>query len=266
MYLACAENGQTFRELAGGAGVGTFGGSEDHTQILNANPGKLSWFQFCPTRHKEDLPFPEDLGLVIAHSGVLAEKTGAAMEQYNLASRRARLAVARYNEHFGTRHQLLREIVDEEGGREETMLAKARTALNGASNDASLDLIGRFLQFYQEDRQLIPQTARALATRNYPVLGGLIDRSHVLSRTYLRNIVPEIDELQRSARKLGAIASSGFGAGFGGSVYAVVPKAGQGDFVEKWRASYEAFFPERAAAAEFFPVAVSGRAGEVFAG
>ena len=37
-YLATIENGQTFRKLAGDNGVGTFGGSEDHTAILCAKP------------------------------------------------------------------------------------------------------------------------------------------------------------------------------------------------------------------------------------
>ncbi len=33
-YLGTVENGQTFGPLAGDKGVGTFGGSEDHTAIL----------------------------------------------------------------------------------------------------------------------------------------------------------------------------------------------------------------------------------------
>ena len=33
-YLACIENGRTWRGLAGSRGVGTFGGSEDHTAML----------------------------------------------------------------------------------------------------------------------------------------------------------------------------------------------------------------------------------------
>ena len=33
-YLGCIENGQSFRELEGSAGVGTFGGSQDHAAIM----------------------------------------------------------------------------------------------------------------------------------------------------------------------------------------------------------------------------------------
>ncbi len=48
VYLACAENGQSFRGLEGDAGVGTFGGSEDHAAILNGRPSRLSLFEFSP--------------------------------------------------------------------------------------------------------------------------------------------------------------------------------------------------------------------------
>ena len=34
-YLGCNENGQTFNGLVGDKGVGTFGGSEDHTAIMS---------------------------------------------------------------------------------------------------------------------------------------------------------------------------------------------------------------------------------------
>ena len=36
-YLGCNENGQTFNGLVGDKGVGTFGGSEDHTAIMSCN-------------------------------------------------------------------------------------------------------------------------------------------------------------------------------------------------------------------------------------
>jgi len=33
-YLGCIENGQSFRELSGSSGVGTYGGSQDHAAIF----------------------------------------------------------------------------------------------------------------------------------------------------------------------------------------------------------------------------------------
>jgi len=57
-------------------------------------------------------------------------------------------------------------------------------------------------------------------------LGGLVDRSQELTTTHLRNQVPETIFLAKAAREEGAIAASAFGAGFGGSVWALVPKEG----------------------------------------
>ena len=47
-YLGTVENGQSFGPLAGDRGVGTFGGSEDHTAILCAQPGRVSQYSYCP--------------------------------------------------------------------------------------------------------------------------------------------------------------------------------------------------------------------------
>ena len=49
-YLGCIENGQSFKSLTGDGGVGTFGGSEDHTAILASRPGHLKQYSFCPVR------------------------------------------------------------------------------------------------------------------------------------------------------------------------------------------------------------------------
>lgn len=265
MYLACVENGQTFRELVGGKGVGTFGGSEDHTEILNGRPGMLSIFRFCPTVHKADLSFPPELGAVIAYSGVKAEKTGKALEEYNLASRRAGLVVECYNRCYGREHTLMRNLI-EEGREEEELLTRIADAVRSFPEPAeNLDLPGRFHQFYEEDQNIIPDAARAFVRSAFDEVGAAIDRSHELSRTYLWNIVPEVDFLQKTARDLGAAASSGFGAGFGGSVYAIVPRGAGEQFVEGWRRRYLARFPHHRDASHFFVSRPSGSAGELFA-
>ena len=85
-YVATIENGRSFGELAGDRGVGTFGGSEDHTAILFARAGTLSEYDFSPLRHEADVPWPREYVLAIAVSGVIAEKTGAAREKFNRAA------------------------------------------------------------------------------------------------------------------------------------------------------------------------------------
>jgi galactokinase len=58
--------------------------------------------------------------------------------------------------------------------------------------------------------------------------------------------------LARSARALGARASSAFGAGFGGSVWALVAEAESDAFTKRWAETYRRDFPAAAPRAVFF--------------
>ena len=69
--------------------------------------------------------------------------------------------------------------------------------------------------------------------------------------------------LAESARKLGALAASAFGAGFGGSVWALVRRSEADDFLDAWRQHYTECFPERADDAELFHSRPSSCAHEI---
>jgi galactokinase len=79
-YLGTVENGQSFGDLVGDRGVGTFGGSEDHTAILCSRPDQLRQYSYCPVRLERYVTMPVEYVLAIASCGIAAEKTGAAME------------------------------------------------------------------------------------------------------------------------------------------------------------------------------------------
>ena len=79
-YYACIENGAAFGTLAGDAGVGTHGGSEDHAAIMTAVPRHLSAFAFVPPRFIAGARVPDQWAFVIAPSGARAQKTGAARD------------------------------------------------------------------------------------------------------------------------------------------------------------------------------------------
>jgi galactokinase len=84
------------------------------------------------------------------------------------------------------------------------------------------------------------------------VFGGVVARSQAGAERLLRNQIPETIGLVASARSLGAIAASAFGAGFGGSVWALVP-AGEADrFRASWEGDYRRRFPDAAASSELF--------------
>jgi galactokinase len=250
MYLACTENGQSFRNLRGGKGVGTFGGSEDHTAILNCREGALSLYQYAPTVFKAEAAWPTDWALVIAFSGVRAEKTKEALEKYNLASRRASLAVRAYNRIGGKKLQTLADIeVETRGFSASSWLKKLKSV---APEEKTLDLPGRVKQFLIEERETTPKAFEALVWRNLEAFGDAISASHEASSRLLWNIAPEIDFLQEAALKLGAIGSSGFGAGFGGSAFAVTRAKNAATFATAWRQEYAGRYPQRKREAAFF--------------
>lgn len=200
---------------------------------------------------EREIPFPDGMEMVIASSGVEAVKTGPALEKYNLASIRARKAAEAYNRSAGTTCKNLRDVAVHAGpdGLSDAMDAIERGATD---EDAGLDLPGRFEQFYREDQQIIPAVGDALSAGNVEAIGELVDASHAGARTGLKNLIPETDFLQQSARKLGAVASSYFGAGFGGSVWAMITKDNAEEFRTTWERTYAEHFGEPAKRAEFF--------------
>ena len=67
-YLGALEAGASFGDLQGSSGVGTHGGSEDHTAILTGRPGMLSAYRYVPVRHLRDVAMPAVWSPVIATS------------------------------------------------------------------------------------------------------------------------------------------------------------------------------------------------------
>ena len=249
-YLGCLENGRDFRSLPGDRGVGTLGGSEDHTAILCCRPGELVQYVFCPVRRERAVPLPEDWTFVVASSGVASDKTGSVREKYN------RLSLA-----SGVVLDLWREAT----GREDRSLFAAATStpdapqrmreILGDSSHRDFSarvLLDRFDQFFQESVEIVPEAAWALARGDAAAFGNLVDRSQALAELRLGNQVPETAVLARGARSLGAVAASAFGGGFGGSVWALVSAGDAEAFRSHWGKAYSHVFAASAARAEFF--------------
>ena len=249
-YLGTVENGQTFGSLAGDAGVGTFGGSEDHTAMLCCKSGKLSQYSFCPVVHERDVAMPAGYVFAVGSTGVAAEKTGDAREKFN---RLSRLTVG------------VAEVWRQATGRDDPHMAAAVTSapdavekVRGVVRAAQLDeftgedLLERFEQFHAESVEIIPAAAEALAEREMGRFGQLVDWSQHLTETLLKNQVAEQIELARTARALGAAAASAFGAGFGGSVWAMVAENQAEQFLARWAAAYHKAFPQHAERSCFF--------------
>lgn len=249
-YLATVENGEDFGALRGDRGVGTHGGSEDHTAMLCARPGQLVQYAFAPVRFERALPLPPGHRFVIAASGVRAEKTGAARERYNRAAALMRLAAELWRDATGRADPTVGAALDADpdaAGRLRAILADARDA-----RVAPELLVARVEHFLAEDREIVPAAGDALTRGELTRFGALVDRSQALAERLLGNQIEETIYLARSARDEGAVAASAFGAGFGGSVWALVEAVAADGFEARWRAGYTARFPERAVGALFF--------------
>jgi galactokinase len=245
-YLGTVENGKTFGTLAGDAGVGTFGGSEDHTAILCSSSDQLKQYSFCPIRHEKTVHFPDNHFFVIASSGVVAEKTGAALELYNRASRLAGATASALSKGVGESVDHIAAAVGRRGP--ETL----RGFLRGEEGEfSSEDLLDRFDQFLIESEELIPHATRAMSENNLASFANDVFRSQETGARLLKNQVEQTEWLARRAVELEAMGASAFGAGFGGSVWALVNGDTVSGFVDTWHTDYIARFPEFESACKF---------------
>jgi galactokinase len=242
-YAASIENGRSFRGLAGERGVGTEGGSEDHTAILCSRPGYLAQYAFCPTRRERSIALSAELTFVIGVSGVAARKTGEAREDYNRAARNAQRALDRWRADTGRGDETLAAAVASSAD----AAARLRHLL---ADDA--ELADRFEQFVEESTVLVPSAADHLASGALDAFGRVAARSQDLAERLLRNQVPETISLARLAREQGALAASAFGAGFGGSVWALAELADAPALLDRWQQAYRAAWPAAAPRSRFF--------------
>ena len=248
-YLGTIENGSSFGALSGSHGVGTFGGSEDHTAILNAVAGALSRYSYCPVEFHENLPLGDEYTFSIACSGVVAPKTGTAREKYNRMSRRASVILELWRRNTGRDDANLAAAVASEPD------ARGRFAgiLTAGSDDLSAEeLTTRLDHFLAENYEIIPAACEALRCGNMEEFGHHVARSQELADTLLGSQVPQTVFLARAARELGARAASSFGAGFGGAVWALVRRDGAEAFADQWAQRYAEAFPTESKAASFF--------------
>ena len=255
-YLGSVENGQPFGTLAGDHGVGTFGGSEDHTAILCSEPGHVGHFAFCPGRRIASLPVPDGFTFAVASSGIVAQKTGNARERYNRASLLVGEILRLWREATGERHETLGAAVRSGPGAPGRLESIVRQG--GSQTFSSGDLARRLAHFLLENETLVPAAARALADGDPVEFGRVTDDSQRGAEDLLGTQVPETIALARMARELGATAASAFGAGFGGSVWALVSGADARTFPQRWRARYQAVASSRVGARSTFFLTAAG--------
>ncbi len=249
-YLATIENGQSFGLLLGDRGVGTFGGSEDHTAILCAQPHHVSRYAYCPVEFQEVIPVPAGHVFAIGVSGVVAEKTGAAQHQYNRASRMASAVIELWNRETGRRDRHLTAAVTSSPGAAGELAEIVAKCRHDQFEPPALS--DRLQHFVAENIEILPAASAALQKTDLEAFGRLVDRSQDAAERLLGNQIPQTSRLAAAARENGALAASAFGAGFGGSVWAMIDASAAEQFVRAWAKAYRADFPETAQGSSFF--------------
>jgi galactokinase len=246
-YLGAVENGWSFGGLAGDTGVGTLGGSEDHTAILCARADELVQYSFLPVRFERAVVLPDGYCFAIAVSGVRAEKTGAARERYNRASRGMSVIVDIWRHATGRADSTAAGAIASSPYALDQLREIVAAADPSAAGFTAPELLARLDHFVGESEEIVPAAADALALGDLTAFGAIVDRSHERAERLLENQIPETMELFRSARELGAAAASAFGAGFGGSVWALVHSSDANEFLRRWEQRHRERFPETAA-------------------
>lgn len=240
-YLGAIESGCAFGALGRDQGVGTLGGSEDHTAILCSLADHAGLFSYAPVRREQSILVPARRRFVVAGSGVTAKKTGAAQVAYNRASLAATTVAKLWRERTGRDEPHLAAVLRSGPEVRDRLLEIAVEGADGFSGD---ELRRRVEHFHQESEVLLPQASEALASGDTTLFGLLVDRSQHLAHRLLGNQVPETDALAEIAREMGAEAASSFGAGFGGAVWALVPEEEADDFAASWLEDYLDSYPQ----------------------
>lgn len=240
-YLGAVENGLTFRSLAGTSGVGTHGGSEDHNAILNCRAGRVSAFSYVPTRALGDAAMPADWRFILMTSGVEAAKAGAAKGRYNRASLATRALLEVWRRHTGdTASATLAEALASEPDATARLGEAIRAQVHPDFSAEALAV--RLAHFLAEDGRVLP-ALEAFARGDRRTLGDLSAASQRDASELLGNQIDETRALAGLALEAGAFGASSFGAGFGGSVWALAEAREADAVADRWRRAYLARYP-----------------------
>jgi galactokinase len=225
------------------------GGAQDHTAILCSAAGKLGQFAWAPPALERWVPWSPSLVFAIGVSGVVASKAGAVRGRYNRAARTVAHLLRAWNLRTHRRDVTLGQALASTADAFDQLLQIA--ALDATPEFPAGHLQARLVQFRDECDVLVPGAADAFARGDLTGFGALVARSQAGAERALENQVPETVRLVRSAVQHGASAASAFGAGFGGSVWALVTEDEAEAFLARWREDYIGAHPGIAARASW---------------
>lgn len=237
-YLGAVENGLAYGPFDVTSGVGTHGGSEDHTAILASSADRVRAFSYVPVRPAGECALPGDWRFVVMGSGVEADKAGSARARYNRASLATQALLALWRRRTGAPGPLAAVLSDPTAADALRRMARQE----GEGDFTPADLTKRLEHFINEDAR-IPRALDAIAHADRIRVRDLAAASQLEAEVLLENQIPQTVALARLATAHGAIAASSFGAGFGGSVWALADADDAVALAGRWREAYLAATP-----------------------
>ena len=175
-------------------------------------------------------PVPAAWRFVVAPCGVRSQKTGAAMTPYNRLSQGAQVLLDLWNAAAPQVPSLGAALQTAADAGDRLRELVRRSTVDGWTAGA-LEL--RLDHFLREDAR-VPHAVEAFRHADAARVGELSRESQVDAEVLLGNQIPETFALAGRARECGAFAACSFGAGFGGSVWALVERADAERFVRAW--------------------------------
>lgn len=248
--------------------VGTQTGGMDQAACLLGRAGHALRIDFDPLRVRA-VPIPSGVALVVCHSLVDAQKSGAARVAYNQRVAECRLAcrvlervlgtrLPRPLAHFGDLAQLFpeRSLVDFADLLEQALprrpltldeiaaqvgMARARlaAAIGDVPASATFELAARARHVCGEAERVAAAEA-ALAAADWKRLGALMHASHASCRDDYAISAPALEELVAAAHESGAYGARLTGAGFGGCTINLVRAADAALFLARMERAFYA--------------------------
>ena len=210
--------------------VGTQGGAMDHAVILCAQAGCALRVSFAPLSVRP-LSMPEEWVFLVAHSGVRAEKSGAAGAAYNARTRECREALGAVWAVVGTGEPPDKDY------RPLLEAADADQLLKVGADVLRPALLAR-LRHALTEVQRVSEAEAALDSGDLQGFGRAMDASHESLRIDYEVSTPELDRIVDLARQAGAAGARLTGAGLGGAVLILCTEDAEGAIRESLAAGY----------------------------
>ena len=190
--------------------TGTRGGEMDQAAILCGRSGHALHISFQPL-HVRPVRVPADWIFLVAHSGVVAEKSGPAQVAYNARTRECREAL----------HSVWASMAEGEPPHRDyrPLLATADPdrLIEVATGVLTAPLLARFRHTVGESVR-VAAAEKALAASDLDTFGRLMEASHQSLRDDFEVSTPELDRIVEVAMAAGAAGARLTGAGLGGAV------------------------------------------------